>query len=316
MPARALGLIPTVQDLIRLEGEAKGFSFLSNQPVKGVLAGKRASRIRGRGLSFEELRAYQPGDDVRMMDWRATARTGKPQVRVYTEERERPVLLVVDLTSSMFFGTQRSFKATTAAEVCALVAWRSLAAGDRVGAILFDGSGTEVFRPAHSRSAVARLLGAVARRVGALPDEPMLPAGPDPFNAALLRAETLANHGALVILIYDVFAANAAAAATATRIGRHNDIVAIPISDPLERNLPPPPWRGVATDGPRTSTLDGSRDGAWAADGFSRRLAAMRQAGRRHGTPVLPIGAEDAASVQLRRLLGQTQVRSSQSVPR
>src|ERR1700677_1059199 len=89
---------PSLDDLVRLEGRAKGFSFVARRPVRSMIAGRKQSRIRGRGLSFEELRGYQPGDDVRMMDWRATARTGHPQLRVYTEERDRPVILIIDMT--------------------------------------------------------------------------------------------------------------------------------------------------------------------------------------------------------------------------
>ena len=86
----------TLDELILLKADARGFSFLPRQPVHSLLAGRHASRLRGRGLAFEELRHYQPGDDVRTIDWRATARRGSAHVRVYNEERERPVLLVVD----------------------------------------------------------------------------------------------------------------------------------------------------------------------------------------------------------------------------
>ena len=104
-----IGTIFTDQrHLDRLRVQARGFSFLPRQPVRSLLAGRHASRIRGRGLDFEELRHYRVGDDVRFMDWRVTDRTGKPHVRVYTEERERPVLLLVDQRQSMiFFGLSK-----------------------------------------------------------------------------------------------------------------------------------------------------------------------------------------------------------------
>jgi uncharacterized protein (DUF58 family) len=89
-----------------LEFRARGFSFLPRQPARSVLTGRHSSRLRGRGLNFEELRHYQPGDDIRSLDWKVTRRTGKPHVRVYTEERERSVLLLVDQRVSMFFGSQ------------------------------------------------------------------------------------------------------------------------------------------------------------------------------------------------------------------
>lgn len=99
------GVYADLAELARLKFRTRGFSFLPRQPVHSILAGRHASRLRGRGLNFEEIRRYLPGDDIRNMDWRVTARTRQPHVRVYTEERDRPVLLVVDQRQSMFFGS-------------------------------------------------------------------------------------------------------------------------------------------------------------------------------------------------------------------
>ena len=122
------GVYANLQDLIKLQHKASGFSFLPKQPVHSLLSGRHASRLRGRGLDFEEIRRYLPGDDIRTMDWKVTARTKKPHIRVYTEERERPVLLVVDQRMSMFFGSTSRMKAVTAAEAAAP---RGLARGER-----------------------------------------------------------------------------------------------------------------------------------------------------------------------------------------
>ena len=90
------GIYVTLDDLVYMKYQARGFDFLSRQPVQSLLAGRHGSRLRGRGLDFEELRHYLPGDDPRSIDWKATRRSGKAQVRVYTEEKERPCLLVAD----------------------------------------------------------------------------------------------------------------------------------------------------------------------------------------------------------------------------
>ena len=119
------GVYVTLDELMRLQHRTRGaFSFLPRQPVHSLLAGRHASRIRGRGLNFEELRGYLPGDDIRTIDWKVTARTRKPYVRVFTEERDRPALLVVDQRLSMFFGTKKNMKSVTAAELAAAGAWR------------------------------------------------------------------------------------------------------------------------------------------------------------------------------------------------
>ncbi len=137
----------TLDELLRLRHRAKGFSFLPKQPVHSLLAGRHASRLRGRGLEFEELRHYYEGDDVRAIDWPATARLGSPHVRVFTEERDRPVLLLVDQRLGMFFGSRRAMKSVVAAEAAALAAWRVTSLGDRVGAIVFSEDGIDEIRP-------------------------------------------------------------------------------------------------------------------------------------------------------------------------
>lgn len=294
---------PTLQALVRLQQEACGFSLGAHQPARSLLAGRRASRIRGRGLSFEELRAYQPGDDVRLMDWRATARTGRPQTRVYTEERDRPVLLVVDLSPGMFFGTARATKSVTAAEIAALAAWRTLAAGDRVGAVIFGEGWTEVLRPYRSHAAVMRLLSVVVQRAGELVGQPPRPIRPAPLNAALQDAEGIIGHDASVVLICDAFGGDAESAAAAARLSRHNDVVGILISDPLERCLPDAPWHGAATDGARLAVLHADL-GARVHQSFAARLEAVRRSGLVHGIPVLPVGTESPPASQLVRLLG------------
>ncbi len=115
-----------------LEGRARTLSFAPRQPARSAMNGRHASRLRGRGLTFEELR---PGDDVRAIDWKTTARAGEPFVRVTTEERDRPALIVVDQRMSMFFGSVLNMKAVTAAEAAALAAFRIRDQGDRVGGI-------------------------------------------------------------------------------------------------------------------------------------------------------------------------------------
>ena len=114
------GVYARLEDLVALEYRATGYSFLPRQPVHSVLAGRHASRMRGRGLNFEEIRGYLPGDDIRTIDWKVTARTREPHVRVYTEERDRPVWLLVNQRQSMFFGSRERMKSVTAAEAAAV----------------------------------------------------------------------------------------------------------------------------------------------------------------------------------------------------
>src|SRR5262245_28633626 len=127
----APGVYANLDALVKLQYHASGFSFLPRQPIRSLLAGRHASRLRGRGLNFEEIRRYQIGDDIRQIDLKATMRTRKTQSRVYTEERERTVLLLVDQRITMFFGSVLNMKSVTAAEAAAISAWRVLDQKDR-----------------------------------------------------------------------------------------------------------------------------------------------------------------------------------------
>src|ERR1700749_149080 len=104
------GVYANLADLVALQYQAKGFSFLPRQPIHSLLSGRHASKLRGRGLDFEEIRRYLPGDDIRQIDWKVTARTRQPHTRIYNEERDRPVILVVDQRLGMYFGSRRNLK--------------------------------------------------------------------------------------------------------------------------------------------------------------------------------------------------------------
>src|SRR6201999_117728 len=153
-----MGAYAELDSLVALEYKARGFSLRHNQPVRSLLFGRRASHVRGRGLDFEELRNYVAGDDVRSIDWRVTARTQEPDVRIFSQERDRPTMLVVDQRINMFFGSRRSMKSVVAAEAAALAAWRVFHQGDRVGAFVFNDETTEVVRMHRSRATVLRIL--------------------------------------------------------------------------------------------------------------------------------------------------------------
>ena len=137
----------SLRDLIGLQHDAHGFSFLPRHAIQSLLSGRHRSRLRGRGLDFDEVRNYVAGDDVRNIDWKVTARVGVPHSKVFTEERERPVLLIVDQSSSMFFGSRRYLKSVVAAHVTSLAAWRTLEVGDRLGGIVFNDQDLEYVPP-------------------------------------------------------------------------------------------------------------------------------------------------------------------------
>jgi uncharacterized protein (DUF58 family) len=295
-------------DLLKLEFTATGFSFLPRQPVHSLLAGRRASRLRGRGLNFEEIRRYLPGDDVRNMDWRVTARTGKPHVRAYSEERDRPCLLIVDQRQSMFFGSRRVMKSVAAAEVAALAAWRIFHAGDRVGALVFNDTEIVTVPPLRSRQRVMDILGTIRTfnhalkpvgRTGAPPEAAMLPQVFD-------RVLQLAKHDYLVCLISDGAGYDMACKDKVAQVLGHNDFLAAFIYDPLEAALPDISRRLVMSMAAQQMEIDLAdrrlRQG-YAAD-FQTRLTALTETARQRSIPLLPITTDEEVAPQIRRLLG------------
>ena len=144
-PANGIGV--SLPELIALRLRAQRLARPAAR-VSGIHAATQASRFRGRGVDYAESRIYQPGDDIRQMDWRVTARTGKPHTKVFREERNRPVIVWLDLRRPMLFATRGAFKGVRAAEAAALVAWSAVANGDRLGGLVFSETEHHELRPA------------------------------------------------------------------------------------------------------------------------------------------------------------------------
>lgn len=304
-PAGGAGVYADLDELMRLRFKASGFSFLPRQPIHSILSGRHASRLRGRGLNFEELRNYLPGDDVRHIDWKVTARTRKPHVRVYTEEKDRTVWLLVDQRMSMFFGSRRKMKSVVAAEVAAAAAWRVLSQGDRVGALVFDDSDLQVI-PAHrSEERVSRILKQVITKNHALSAKSEVTPNRGMFNRALERVAALARHDCLVCLIGDGSGMDGATQKYITRLTEHNDVLSVFIYDPLEQSMPEA-GRLVFSDGLSQLEFDTGAKAlreAYRSD-FDKRIGRMKAASRRHSIPLIPVHTAAPVLEQVRDVLG------------
>jgi uncharacterized protein (DUF58 family) len=294
---------PTLEQLVRLQFKTRGFSLLPRQPVHSLLSGRHASRLRGRGLTFEELRDYRPGDDIRSIDWRATARLRKPHVRVYSEERERPVLLVVDQRATMFFGSARTTKATAAAELAALGAWRALEVGDRVGAVIFGDDERVEIKPHRSRATVLHICHELVRMNGQL-SAGCTTGKHNAFNDALRCAANVAQHDHLVVLVTDYDGDDEITRALATRLAAHNDVLAVLVYDPAGIRFPA---SGLmeATDGQRRVTIpEGSQFAHAFETEFRKRCEQLRERLRALRIPILPICTHDPVPDQVLAALG------------
>jgi len=297
----------TLDDLLRLKHRAKGFSFQPRQPVHSLLAGRHASRLRGRGLNFEELRHYFEGDDTRSIDWLATARLGSPHVRVYSEERDRPVLLLVDQRSTMFFGSRRAMKSVAAAEAAALAAWRVTSLGDRVGAVVFGDEDVIDIKPRGRDVGVVRALAEVVRQNRALGQEaPATPASRK-LNEALQRAARMATHDWLICLISDAAGEDDETARLVTQLCAHNDVLAIYVHDPLEGTLPDVgPAAFSASSGQIEVDTSSQTLRAGFSDDHATWRARLANLSRQRAIPVLPVSTDRDVAEQLRELIGRS----------
>jgi uncharacterized protein (DUF58 family) len=304
--AAQAGVYVSAADLAALEHAARDFTFLPRQPVHSLLAGRHGSRLRGRGLAFEELRHYVPGDDIRTIDWRVTARTGKPFVRVYSEEKDRPALLIVDQRINMFFGTRRAMKSVAAAEVAALAAWGVLGQGDRVGGFVFNDDRIDELQPYRSRAAAMHLLETVAAQNVLLRGDGPAQRNRAQLDAALDAAARVARHDHLIVIASDFDGAGDRTRDLLMRLAAHNDVVAVLVYDPFLLHLPET-GELVVSNGELQVELrvGGAKTRKGIAELADARAKAILGWQTEIGIPVFPLSADKDTAVQLRKLLGR-----------
>jgi uncharacterized protein (DUF58 family) len=299
------GVAATLKELVRLRVRPREFSLLPRQPARSLLAGRHASRLRGRGLNFEEIRRYLPGDDVRQIDWKATVRTRKTQSRVYTEERERTVLAIVDQRRSMFFGSVRNMKSVTAAQAAALVAWRVISQQDRLGALVFNDERIDEIRPQRRQSTVMQLLHSLVDQNLALTQNRDRSANLGMFNEVLRRCHRLVPHDGMIVFISDAAGHDEASVRMLNEISRHNDVLFVFVFDPMEADLPS---AGTLVFGDGRRQIDVNTSDRGIAERFRRAFAAERAAGRKfllqREMPVLALSTAESVTEQIARQLG------------
>ena len=196
--------------------------------VNDMFAGEYESAFRGRGMEFEEVREYTPGDDIRDIDWNVTARMGHPYIKLYREERELTIMLLVDVSSSGLFGTVTQLKNELAAELASVLAFAAIKSNDKVGLVIFSDHVEKYIPPKKGRSHVWRVIKEV------LEHQPRS-TGTD-IGAALNYLNTVCRRRAVVFLISDFIARGYETALRVTN--KKHDVIAINITDPRERELP------------------------------------------------------------------------------
>lgn len=256
-------------------------------------SGDYQSPYKGRGMEFDESRPYQPGDDIRNIDWRVTARTGRTHTKLFREERERPIFLWVDFRSPMFFATRGRYKSVLAASMASLLGWSAVFHGDRIGAVIFSDAMHHELKPQRGKAAVLRLIKQMVQFPAWRGEAGAAGAG-DAGARALLRLRRVARPGSLIFLLSDFRRLDERDESELLRLSRHNDLVMIFIHDPLERDLPPPGIYRVS-DGEREYVLD-TFDPGRAAE-YRRRFEdhqrRLERLARRHGIFLIQCSTRD-----------------------
>lgn len=296
----------SLAQLMALEHAARGLSFVSRQPLSSILSGNHASRLRGRGLSFDELRHYIPGDDLRHLDARASLRYGKPFVRTFTEERDRPTLLLVDQRINMYFGSRHNFKSVTAAELAALSAWMAFHAGDRVGGLVFSDQRIEEIRPLRSRTRVEALCAAVVRANNALCADAPDTEHDDLLDKVLRSCLGVAGHDCLICIISDFGGITPKTLQLLRQLSTHNDVIAMQVYDPIALKLPEK-GRLTVTQGELQVELQVERSQVRGplAEFASGRLREVAELLRRSQVPLMMFSTGEDTLDQLRGELGR-----------
>ncbi len=226
------GVRVELPDLLALAPLARGASLADSRRSAAARSGLHGSRWRGRGVDFRESRVYQAGDDIRHMDWRVTARSGRAHTKVFEEEREHGLLLLIDCNPAMRFGTRSRFKSVQAARAAALLAWMASNSGDRVGVLGFGGGIHTEIKPAGGRRGVLRVLRAL-RDWDHAADTTR-----ESLSSALQRARRLLHPGMRVIVLSDGESGDSEAWPLLAQLSARHEIGSVLLTDPLEVSAP------------------------------------------------------------------------------
>lgn len=226
-------LYPDLKELIALKEMEGHLKLSSGRAIKSTVPGDHHSPFRGQGLEFDSVRQYVPGDDVRTIDWRVTARSGSPHIKLFREEREREVILCVDMNAEMRFGTRNTFKSIQAARAAAFLGWKALEGHDRVGACLFGDipKGIEYLPPKRTRKSLWGML--------QLLSAPSKERHRVDLEKALRHLRQAARTGSLIYVISDFREVTNSLAEIFIELNKNCDVICIAISDPADAFIPP-----------------------------------------------------------------------------
>lgn len=298
-----------LNNLISARFAAKDLNLQQRSKALSLLVGPNKTNFRGRGIDFEEVRVYHPGDDIRTIDWRVTARTGQAYTKLFQEERERPMLIVTDQRQPMFFGSQYCFKSVMACYLSALLAWSGLQNSDRVGGLVLGNQRQQEIRPRRSRQSVLALMNLLLEFNQALDrDSGVNLAASKRLEQALIELRRIARPGSAIYIVSDFNGFdNKDVQKHLYQLSRHCEINGIFVYDALEQQLPPP-GQYTVTDGSQRSLIHTGNTKARQryADDFKHKRQLLHLELGKLGIPLIDVATHQAPLQQLARYYGSS----------
>jgi len=293
----------SLQELMNLRHSGESLQLSPRQSTASQSGGYRA-KLKGRGMEFDEVRPYTNGDDVRMLDWKVTARTNKPHTKLFREEHERPIQLCVDLRPGMFFATRGVYKSVWSSQAAALLAWGSLKQGDRLGGLVFSNEGHSELRPVSGRRGVLSFLKVLAEQ-SVWNEPPVSSSNDEALYQSLLRLRRVTRPGSLVFIFSDFSGIDKRSEAQLYHLGRHNDLVLVACFDPLDKQLPE--HGNYTVDDGRRRLRFGTEDRQYRkayASVFSERLVQLQKLSHLRGISLITCETTDDPLQSLKAALG------------
>jgi uncharacterized protein (DUF58 family) len=304
------GVRVSLGELIEMRHRVREVQLFSTPARRSPLIGLHHSKLRGRGVDFDQVRVYQAGDDVRTIDWRVTARTQEPHTKLFHEERERPIYILVEQSRQLFFGSGLMFKSVLAAQAASLIGWAALGHNDRIGGLVFGDLEHHEIKPRRSKQSLLQLLSRLAKANQALSNDSQ--GSRDSFGLALRRAREVLRPGSLVVILCDERTLSDSSEQQLLLLARHTDLLLLPLSDPLDHALPAAGLLRFAEYGAQLEldTQDAELRQAYRALGEARQARWQRLA-QKLGVPLLALSTQSEMIEQLREHLNAQRSRKT-----
>ncbi|MFD2179004.1 DUF58 domain-containing protein [Veronia pacifica] len=253
LPRHSDGVNLTLPELLQYKNQAIRWLPPATS-IWSQLNGQHRSNAKGRGMNFAEVRLYQAGDDIRAIDWRVTARTGKPHTKLFSEEREQPVMLLIDISQSMQFGSKLLLKSVQAAHFASLLSWIAVSEKDRIGAVIHNGHSLRDTRPTSRQQGPLNVINTLLTSHREIHNRNKTTQAEKTFSDALSHLHYLCPKGSDIAVISDFHSMREQDKQRLSQLRQHNRIQFVQISDPLEQGV---------TDYRGTEHVRDSRQSAW-----------------------------------------------------